>query len=622
MASSTNTRPLSLHSIIVIESPDSARPSLLVRHLPALTAAACIAFGLALIANTQLACDGGWFWYAVLHHGGTRLYRDLHLVLQPLAVLETEWWMDLAGKGWIVSKVPACIHLFAFVAAIVLISAKSRLRGVPQAILIACVFFVGIHFEAYRFDDYHVMTDALALFSIFLILKFDGETDSGAVLKLSVALGLLSGLAITARLTDGLGLALTTAIAIAFVAKTRKLAAFAAFCFVTAAVVLGVVALTGDSLRDYASFTIFHAAGPKGGLASVLSRPLLLFWNSLAFLYAWKQATTLFYCAVVAASGAWLTTSISKSDESKSQTAVKPVAALALLTAIAFLWPVIQNGDLIVTLSAVCVLAAYGIVASVLYRVVREPFESLHRKSAGGGPVCNANCAILLLPFSLLLTGSMSSAGYHFGLYAAIAFLILSIVVLFPAPFERRWLRSSFLALAALMAVSGAYSKAINPASWHTYRSFPMFAHRVVVDHPTYGPMVIDDSLNNFVGGICSIVASGGKTELLSIPFSYANYYCNIPPWQGFVQTFFDLAGKEVIDDMIAKLQQSPPKWILYQRQLENLAMHEKVFNNGKRLPHRDLDDFIVANVASGRWQLVMRGQDKAGSDWLLLRTK
>jgi hypothetical protein len=50
--------------------------------------------------------------------------------------------------------------------------------------------------------------------------------------------------------------------------------------------------------------------------------------------------------------------------------------------------------------------------------------------------------------------------------------------------------------------------------------------------------------------------------------------------------------------------------------------MHEKFFNNGKRLPQRDLDDFIVANVASGRWQLVMRGQDKAGSDWLLLRTK
>jgi hypothetical protein len=87
------------------------------------------------------------------------------------------------------------------------------------------------------------------------------------------------------------------------------------------------------------------------------------------------------------------------------------------------------------------------------------------------------------------------------------------------------------------------------------------------------------------------------------------------------VQTFFDLSGREVIDDMMAKLQHSPPRWILYQRQMDNLAMHEKVFNNGRRLPQRDLDEFIVAQVVSGNWKLVMRGQDRAGSDWLLLKT-
>jgi hypothetical protein len=239
----------------------------------------------------------------------------------------------------------------------------------------------------------------------------------------------------------------------------------------------------------------------------------------------------------------------------------------------------------------------------------------------GGTAIANPKRVILFLPFALLLAGSMSSAGYHFGLYAPIAFLILAVVVLFPAVFERRWLRSCFLVIAALMAVSGACSKTINPASWHSYRSFPMFAHRILTNHPTYGTMVIDDSLHDFVGGICSVVKSGGKTELLSIPFSYANYYCDIPPWQGFVQTFFDLSGKEVINDMMAKLQHSPPKWVLYQRQLEYLTMHEKVFNNGRRLPQRDLDEFIVANVIAGRWKLVMRGRDRAGSDWLLLRT-
>src|ERR1035441_3871655 len=172
MASSTLTEPVSLHAEVAVKTTEP-NPRQFTRLLPGLTTAACIAFGIALIANTQLACDGGWFWYAVLHHAGTRLYRDLHLVLQPLAVLETEWWMSLVGKGWIVSKVPAVIHLVAFTTGIALVTAKSKLAAIPKAIVVACVFFVGIHFEAYRFDDYHVMAYALALFSILLLLKLD-----------------------------------------------------------------------------------------------------------------------------------------------------------------------------------------------------------------------------------------------------------------------------------------------------------------------------------------------------------------------------------------------------------------------------------------------------------------
>jgi hypothetical protein len=613
MASSTTTPP-SLQIRVAEETAEFKQPSQFRRLLPGLTTAVCIAFGVALIANTQLACDGGWFWYAVLHHAGTRLYRDLHLVLQPLAVLETEWWMSLVGKGWIVSKVPAVIHLVAFTTGIALVTAKSKLAAIPKAIVVACVFFVGIHFEAYRFDDYHVMADALALFSILLLLKLDRAESIDSNLKLAAALGFLSGLAIMTRLTDGMALCLSTALAIAYLVKTKRAACLIAFFCFTCLVILGIVVLTGDSVRDYATSTILHAAGPKGGLASVLTRPWLLLWNTLVFLVARQQLMTVFYCGAAAASWTWLVASFTSAGHPRST--IKATVGLGLLAgAIGLLWPVIQNGDLIVTLSAVWVITGYGIVFFLVYSIALESVR------VGGTAIANPKRVILFLPFALLLAGSMSSAGYHFGLYAPIAFLILAVVVLFPAVFERRWLRSCFLVIAALMAVSGACSKTINPASWHSYRSFPMFAHRILTNHPTYGTMVIDDSLHDFVGGICSVVKSGGKTELLSIPFSYANYYCDIPPWQGFVQTFFDLSGKEVINDMMAKLQHSPPKWVLYQRQLEYLTMHEKVFNNGRRLPQRDLDEFIVANVIAGRWKLVMRGRDRAGSDWLLLRT-
>ncbi len=615
MASSTITRPPSLQLKVTEEPPERIPPGQFSRLLPGLTTAFCIAFGLALIANTQLACDGGWFLYAVLHRGGTRLYRDLHLVLQPLAVLETEWWMSLVGKGWIVSKVPAVLHLVAFTTGIALVTSKSKLASIPKAIVIACVFFVGIHFEAYRFDDYHVMTDALALFSMLLLLKLDEAESFNSNWKLAAALGLLSGLAITTRLTDGVALYLAVALAMAYIVKTGKTASLIAFFCITCLVMLGIVVLTGDSPRDYATSTILHAAGPKGGLASVLTRPFLLLWNSLAFLAARQQFVTMLYCTVAAASWTWLVTPFPRADRPRST--IKAAAGSALLAgAVALLWPVIQNGDVIVTLSALWVIAEYGIVFFLVYRI---GLESLR---VSGTAITNPKRVILFLPFALLLAGSLSSAGYHFGLYSQIAFLIVAVVVLFPALFETKWLRSCFLVIAALMAVSGAYSKVINPASWHSYRSFPMFSHRVLAHHPAYGTMVIDDSLYGFVEGICSVVKSDGKPELLSIPFSYANYYCDIAPWQGFVQSFFDLSGKDVIDDMMTKLQHSPPKWILYQRQLENLAMHEKVFNNGRRLPQRDLDEFIVANVVAGRWRLVLRGQDRAGTDWLLLKTQ
>lgn len=616
MASPAIATPPSLHSIVVRE-PHAERnqPNQFSRLLPGLTTAGCIAFGVSLIANTQLACDGGWFWYAVLHHAGTRLYRDLHLVLQPLAVLETEWWMSLVGKGWIVSKIPAVLHLVAFATGIALVAAKSKLAGIPRALLIACVFFVGIHFEAYRFDDYHVMADVLLTFSMLLLLKLNEAQNGGSNLKLAVASGFLSGLAIVTRLTDGMTLCLSTALALAYLVRTKRAAFLTAFFCVTSLVVLGIVILTGDSLRDYATATLLHAAGPKGGLANVLSRPSLLLWNSIVFLAAREQLMTVFYCGAAAASWTCLIAPFSRAGVSRST--IKAAAGIGLLAgAIGMLWPVIKNGNLIVTLSAVWVIADYGIVLFLASSV------ALESRRAAGAVIADPKRVILFLPFALLLTGSMSSAGYHFGLYAPIAFLILALVVLFPALFERKWLRSCFLVIAALMAFSGAYRKAANPASWQSYGTGPMFVHRMLAHHPIYGTMIIDRDLHQAFGQICSTVTGGGRPELLSIPFPYANYYCGIPPWQGFVQTFFDLSGKEVIDDMMAKLQRSPPEWILYQRQLDNLAMHETVFNNGRRLPHRDLDEFIVENIVSGRWQLVWRGRDRVGTDWLLVRTR
>lgn len=121
-----------------------------------------------------------------------------------------------------------------------------------------------------------------------------------------------------------------------------------------------------------------------------------------------------------------------------------------------------------------------------------------------------------------------------------------------------------------------------------------MFSERMLVQHPRYGPILTEKSVYRFSDKICSVIAersASAQRELLSVQFSYANYYYGNAPWKGCVQTFFDTSTKAAIDSMIQMLRNSPPEWVLYQRQLWNLRRHEMVYNNGGRLAHRDLDD-------------------------------
>ena len=71
---------------------------------------------------------------------------------------------------------------------------------------------------------------------------------------------------------------------IALLAPQHRLRALALFSLAAALTVVLVVGCTGDSLRDYASYSIFHAAGSKGGAGSVLASPLQLPINTLLWL--------------------------------------------------------------------------------------------------------------------------------------------------------------------------------------------------------------------------------------------------------------------------------------------------------------------------------------------------
>jgi hypothetical protein len=170
--------------------------------------------------------------------------------------------------------------------------------------------------------------------------------------------------------------------------------------------------------------------------------------------------------------------------------------------------------------------------------------------------------------------------------------------------------------LATMLMVSAMYYKVMMPYSWHSYREPPMFTARQWYRHPDYGPMIIDRELLGFIEPVCRDVNAEKPTDLLSLPFPYANYFCSIPPWHGYVQTFFDTSSKETIEGVMEELQSAPPKWVLYQRQMTNMAIHEKVFNQGRPLQHRYLDQMILQKVADGEWKVDYSSDYESRPDW------
>ena len=92
------------------------------------------------------------------------------------------------------------------------------------------------------------------------------------------------------------------------------------------------------------------------------------------------------------------------------------------------------------------------------------------------------------------------------------------------------------------------------------------------------------------------------------------------------MQTFFDTSSKETIQGLMEELQSAPPKWIVYQRQLNNLKLHEQIFNQGRPLPHRYLDQLIEEKIASGEWKPVYTSPYGSRGfftdEWILLRTR
>lgn len=575
----------------------------------------CVVYSLAIISNVELGGNGMWYWYAVLFHNGAKLYADLHLALQPLFVLELDLWMQLFGIKVLALETLALLHGVALSVGILLLVRESPWPGWQKGIAIAGTFLVFTHFNAYLFNDFHVLTDVFWVFSLVLVLWLARAEAEARQIRLAIALGVLSGLTITLRITDGAALFAGMGVCLLVLARGRKALVAGLFAGVAALTAIVVVGVTGDTFRDYVSNSILKAAGSKGGGHTLLADPFLLFINAIKILRAGGKWMLLWVVLMVVAGA--VMARVRKSSVGTICLVQLGVAALGFAVAGAILKRQLLMGALIGELSIVAVMLIYLLTPAIAARYVMW-------RTADGWRAWDARDVLVIPLFLWIAAASGSSAGSPQNLYEMLALLLVFAAIVQPFGVATTWANASMATLLVLMAVTGVTTKVEEPYSWHNYVYSPMFRDREWYRHPVYGPMYMERSEVQFILPICEELKQGttGKAELLSLPYPQANYFCGIKPWHGYVQTFFDTSTRSTIMQMIGELETTPPQWIVYQRQMENLATHERIYNHGQPLAQRDLDTLIMQKIASGQWQLVDKRNYLEGDGWYVIRTR
>jgi hypothetical protein len=582
--------------------------------------ALCLLFGLVLILNTMTANEGVWSWYAILLNGGKRLYRDMHLPLQPFYVLETAGFIRLLGNAWFISKLRDLVHLFVYALGLLLVVRYSDWPDLQKAAVLGCAFFVSISSRLERFDDYHLIADSFQIFSIVLLLMLHGSGSRRRNLCIVAGLGVLSGLAITTRSNDGGALLLGVAIAISCLAQFKRLVSIVLFVIVAALTLLFIVHLTGDSLGDYANNTLFRAAGLKGGAGGVLASPLLLPIYSLHYLL-FRRMWAVIICALGSVLACTFILLPSVRGGSRRNMKRATLGWVLTLLPLCILLPWKSEIALLTALALVAVYVLYGVGIWVFIRFLRW------QMAPHGSYRWDRLEILLLIPLGQLMSSSMSAGGQLPENFGPAAVLMLLVTVASPIPVKPGPMRSFFLAIAGLLICCAVVFKARVPYSWLSYEAKPVFVGREWYHHPVYGPMYIEKDMLNFMSPVCETVGMNNPdTELLSLPYPFANYFCAAVPWHGYVQTWFDTSTKVTVDRIENDLQAAPPKWILYQKQPEVLRLHETIYNNGRPLPYHVLDELIEQRIAEGAWLIVDTSQyNNSGqwiTEWVLIRTR
>ena len=600
----------------------------------------------------------------------------MHLSLQPLFILANALAQDLLGIGWLASKVLAGAQLLAYCLGLFLVSRFIPWKDWERATLILAVFFVTITAPYYRFDDYHITTHDFEIYSVYLLLLLWKKPGFRRGFVVASLLGLLSGLSVSNRLNDGAALFLACLLALPRFLLGRRVLAIFLFGLSSLLSFAAVIALTGDSVHTWWIESVIRAATIKGGTGSILLTPATLPGNIFRDLRDYHLSSRFLFYPVVLLFAAFLPDILRRPDKTVRRVGVAFVAVFAALATVGVVLMTLHRfANLVLSEISVLLLFALGLavhlrlghdvllgphgrwtwarkLAAVLFTFAAGfslwlAFHNTATRLAAeacllvlvlalmgiprqlsflvtllrGGDTRAAKLQLLLLiPFWQLLAAAMTAGRSLPEFEPAIALSLLVLPISSPWPFGPRS-RRAFVALAAMLALSGAMFKTLLPYTWHHFHAREFFSQREWYRHPELGPMYIEKDQLQFMLSMCDAIHRGGpNADLLALPYPYPNYFCGITPWHGFVQTWYDTSGKSSIDALQQELQTAPPMWIAYQRGLDSIRAHEVVFNMDRPLPHRALDRQIMDQIAQRRWTIVRR-DCFGGADWILIRT-
>ena len=523
----------------------------------------------------------------------------------------------MLGPGWIAFKVLPALQALFYCVVLYLVAAHIRLKSWQRGLLLTAVFGTTITNAFYRFDDYHITTQCLQIASLYLLLLLGRKATVGRGLWVATGLGVLAGLMTSSRLNDGAAQFVACAMALPFfLVPARRLLALALYCLATAASLFAVVLLTGDTIAAWHLQSITLASKIKGGTGSVLLSPMALPYRLVV---AASHPRGLLLVGIVAA----MILLFAREPEARASGTRTGIdwrrigRVLFALVACAYWARKGAYGRASPELGEVGALLLLAAGAWVLVRMVRA---ALRPVSAGW----NRNLLLILIPAWGLVGAALTSGSSLPDYEPSVAMFLLILPLAFPTLCTVATRRRALLIACGMMVIAFVPDKVLVPYQWHHYHADPLFYDRVVYRHPAFGPMFIEKAQLDFMLPMCAPIeasrASGQATTLLALPYPYPNYFCDVAPWHGYVQTWYDTSGRSVIDKLDGELEAAPPAWIMYQRDLDTMSKHEGVFNGYKPLPHRELDREIMSKIAADQWTLARRACFE-GSDWLLIRT-